>query len=298
MSPGDPRADLARPLVLVTGKGGAGKSTIAWILAAAAARRGKRTLLLRVSIDPGLIDPAMPAPPGPRVTVQSVDGRGSLDEYLGTVLPAPIARRVAGSRIYRRFVAAAPGLRELMLLGKLAYEGRSEAWDTVIVDAPATGHALQMFRMPAAAVVTFGGLVRGEADRVMAQLRDPARTVIVPVTLAEELAVNETLELCAALGELELPIGPIVVNRVHRAPIAAADLLRPAHASALALAALQAGLEEAGWAALNERQIERLRAQTSRRLIRVPFVAAEELGLRELERLRAAFEEQMGAGRS
>jgi len=253
--------------MLVTGKGGAGKSTVAALLAEILRRRGKRVLL-----------------------AGGVDGAAALGEYLGLVLPARLARRVTASSVYRQFVAAAPGLRELMVLGKLAHEARRDtAWDAVVADLPATGHALQMLRMPAVAAATFGGLVRREAERVFAQLRGPG-TVVVPVALAEELAVSETLELCAALAELRLPAGPVVVNRVRHAPCAPDELRAPAGSPPLVVAALRAGREEAAWAEIHRRHLARLRAATRLPIIELPELPVDELGSAELARLAAELE--------
>ncbi len=258
---------LDRRLVLVTGKGGAGKTTVAALLAAILGRRGKRVLLAR-----------------------GLDGAAALGEYLGLVLPRRLARRVTANAIYRQFVAAAPGLRELMALGKLAYEARRDTvWDAVVADLPATGHAVQMLRMPAVAAATFGGLVRREAERVYAQLRGPG-TVVVPVALAEELAVSETVELCAALAELRLPAGPIVVNRVRRAPCAPEELRAPSGSPPLVVAALRAGREEAAWADLHRRHLARLRAAVDLPVVELPELAVDELGPAELDQLAAELE--------
>src|SRR5262249_60155592 len=99
----------------------------------------------------------------------SVDGRAALEEYLGLIIPVKrLLQTVFSSRIYQYFVAAAPGLKELMTVGKIWYEatrqdGGRPAWDTIVVDAPATGHSLQYLRMPPAARAPFGaGLAQRE----------------------------------------------------------------------------------------------------------------------------------------
>jgi anion-transporting ArsA/GET3 family ATPase len=113
----------------------------------------------------------------------AVDGRQSLEEYLGLVVPVRrVLNAVFHSQIYQYFVAAAPGLKELMAVGKVWYEterrdaGGHRHWDLVVVDAPASGHSLQYLRMPRAARDTFGaGLVRREAARVEALLENPLK---------------------------------------------------------------------------------------------------------------------------
>jgi anion-transporting ArsA/GET3 family ATPase len=248
-------------VTFVTGKGGVGKSTIA----AALATRSGRALLVRLGARR-----AEPVP-GPAVSVLDVDGATALGEYLGQALPAALVRRVTESRLYRAFVAAAPGLRELMTVGKILHEARrytgdAPTWSAVVVDTPATGHVVQLLAMPAAAAGAFGGLVRREAERLVAELADPACTRVLPVTVAEPLAVTETLELLEALRALRLPLGPLVVNRVHRAP--AVVPATPPDASPALAAALRCAREESTWAAANRRELERLPAPR----VELPFV--------------------------
>src|SRR5258706_5423803 len=162
---------------------------------------------------------------------------------------------VVGSKLLRHFVAAAPGLKELMTVGKIWYEEqlgstRGRKWDAIVVDAPATGHSLQYLRMPAAAHEAFGpGLVRREARKVLDLLEDPARTAVCPVTTAEEMPVNETREMYAQLCDhLKMPLGVLFVNRMHAAPLAPDEVpAPPAGASSLIVDVLRCGREEAGW---------------------------------------------------
>src|SRR6185369_9996266 len=140
---------------------------------------------------------------------------------------------IFSSPVYQYFVAAAPGLKELMTVGKVWYEAtRAErgkpVWDAVVVDAPASGHSLELLRMPEAARETFGaGLVQREATKIVELLRDTERTAVHMVTLAEETPVTETLETRAQLvGTLGMPPGLVVVNRVHRRRFEAAAVSR------------------------------------------------------------------------
>jgi anion-transporting ArsA/GET3 family ATPase len=246
---------LDRRLLFVTGKGGVGRTTVAGALAAACAARGRRVLLAMIGRDAR----APWALAG--VETEAVDGEAALDQYLGLVLPAALQRRVVRSRVYRRFAGAAPGLRELMTLGKVAWEARRGAWDVVVVDGPPTGHALALLDMPAAAGESFAGLVRSETARIGRELADPAHTAVCLVTLAEELPAQEAEEALAALRARGLALGPLVVNRVHRAPVGPDEVpAAPPGAPALVTHALAAAREEASWAALNRRQLARLRA--------------------------------------
>jgi anion-transporting ArsA/GET3 family ATPase len=231
-------------LTFVVGKGGVGKSTVAAALALRLATRGRRVLLCGVGASP---------PAVPDVALATIDGEAAFGEYLATIVPAALARRLAGARLVRRFVAAAPGLRELMAIGKLAAEERrAGAWDTIVVDTPATGHALELLRMPAAAAAAFGGLVRGEAKRILGQLRAPARAAVWLVSTAEELPARETREAAEEVrARLGMRIEALVINAVRAGPPAPLPAGEPA--DPLAAAALRCGREQERWAARHAR---------------------------------------------
>ena len=213
---------LERRLHFVVGKGGVGKTTVAAALALALARRGQRTLA--VEMDTGARLPALLGGADvPGLRTLSIDGRAALEEYLGLIIPVKrLLATIFSSKVYQYFVAAAPGLKELMTVGKIWYEatrqeGARPAWDAIVVDAPATGHSLQYLRMPQAARETFGvGLVQREATRITELLRDARTTAVHLVTLAEEMPVAETLESRQQLRALGLPLGHVIVNRLHR----------------------------------------------------------------------------------
>jgi anion-transporting ArsA/GET3 family ATPase len=170
------------------------------------------------------------------------------------------------------------------------------------VDAPATGHSLQYLRMPQTALHTFGaGLVRREATRVVGLLQDVRRTTIHIVTLGEDMPVSETLEMHGQLtGELAMPVGRVVVNRVHsrifdEAPIAA---LRRAAAEAderdaqLLGAVAAVAEEESGWAGINAEHVERLRdAVGQQALVLIPFLFREEFGAAEIDEVSRVLEQ-------
>src|SRR5438552_8376516 len=195
---------LEHRLVILSGKGGTGKSVVGTALAMAARARGKRILFIEV-------DAPMPAsrylgeaPVGARETevrpglsmVNLVPAR-VMDEYVREMVKVDLlARRIFASPIYRRFFAAAPGLPELMVLGKImVLEEERTGWprrpryDLIIVDAPATGHGLAFLRVPLVASNAVPvGPVGSNARRILAMLRDPARTALVVVAVPEEMA--------------------------------------------------------------------------------------------------------------
>jgi anion-transporting ArsA/GET3 family ATPase len=312
-----PASVLERRLHFVVGKGGVGKTTVSAALALMLARRGRRTLA--VEMDPGgrlasaldvRADSATPLEVSRDLFLLTVDGRTALEEYLSLIIPVKrLLATIFSSKVYQYFVAAAPGLKELMTVGKIWYETTREesghpAWDAVVVDAPATGHSLQYLRMPQAARETFGaGLVQREATRITDLLRDAATTAVHMVTLAEEMPVTETLEMQAQLtGELGLPLGHVLVNRLHRRRFsetalarlrATAASARPPERALLACVAERAA-EESGWADINASHLERLRAGIGATpIVELPFLFVEEFGRLELEHLSRLVEEGM-----
>lgn len=223
---------LSRRILILAGKGGVGKSVLAAALGWMGAREGKRILLVEmdtVGTLPGLLgSPGGPTyteiPLAPNLSCLHVDGRSGLEEYLQIVLKSKrLAGRIFRSPLYQYFVNVAPGLKELMAVGKiwdlehktLPGTGRPR-YDLFIVDMPATGHAVSYLRMPMAAVQTLKkGFVYREAQKVADLLQDPRKTSFNIVTLPSEMPVNEALELYEkGRFELRLPVGCLFVNQV------------------------------------------------------------------------------------
>lgn len=215
-------------LVIVTGKGGVGRSTITGALARNAARSGERVLAIDASAGNGLAlalgCDAAPTPgrqkklggPAP-VTVLTLDTEAALDEYVRLHLKTPVSPRVLGpvARIFEYVATAAPAVREILTIGKIGHEVKHGPWDLVVVDGPATGHIVELLAAPG----TFGELIgigplATEAAWLSELLADPAMSGLVAVTTAEELPVTETLDLLGRLAaQSSMSVTGLVVNR-------------------------------------------------------------------------------------
>ncbi len=229
---------LSRRLLIVTGKGGTGKTTFAAALGTLAARRGLDTVVVEVGHEPVLprllgnaASPSTgkpqrdPVQMSPHLFTLHIAPQVALTEYLELQLRVrALARLIVGNQAFGRFLDAAPGWRELITLGKLWHltslevDGRPK-WPLLIVDAPATGHGLSFLSVPQVIFETVRlGPLRRHTELVQTLLGDPVQTLVLPVTLPEELPVNETLELCARVRELGLEIGPLFANGVEAPP--------------------------------------------------------------------------------
>jgi anion-transporting ArsA/GET3 family ATPase len=223
---------LQRRLVILSGKGGVGKSVVGTALALAARARGKRILFIEVDAPLPASRYLGEAPVGgreteirPGLSMVNLVPAQVMDEYVReTVRVDLLARRVLGSPIYRRFFAAAPGLPELMVLGKIMMlveeRGgwpRRPRYDLVIVDAPATGHGLAFLRVPlvASSAVPVGP-VGHNARRILAMLRDPGKTALAIVAVPEEMAVVEALEFHRLTrNEMGIEARAFILNACH-----------------------------------------------------------------------------------
>ena len=226
---------LDRRLVVVTGKGGTGKTSVVAALGIAAARTGRRVLLVETGRDevlPRLF--GSPKPAGftgrelrPGLVAMKMDPYEALAEYLGMQLGLRrLVRGVLGNKGFRQLMDASPGWRELITLGKVWHleqqtgAGGGPLHDLIVVDAPATGHGLTLLDVPrVVAAAVRAGPLRRNAERVEAMLRDPAATVLLPVALPEELPARETAELVERVrAGIGIPVDRVVVNAMPAPP--------------------------------------------------------------------------------
>lgn len=215
---------LDRRLLFVTGKGGVGKTAVSAALASLAAQHGRRTLVCEVDAKGDLARFFEAAPTGfeprlvqPNLEVMTFTTEESLREYLKIHLRIPLITKIGPLARSFDFVAnAAPGVREILTVGKVAYEVREDNYDLVVVDASASGHVIgQLAATEAINELVKVGLVRDQTGWMQEILHDPAVTGVVVVTTPEEMPVVETLELVDRLrAETRVALAGVVANRV------------------------------------------------------------------------------------
>jgi arsenite-transporting ATPase len=202
-------------LVVVAGKGGVGKTTVTAVLARAAADAGRRVLVIELDGKPTLAGWL------PDLEVRHISAVSSLEEYLLEHGFGRIARRLAKTGVIEVIGTAAPGIDDLVVLGKIKQLERSGNWDVILVDGPAAGHAVT-FLTAAAGLrdAVRGGPVGEQADDVLAMLGDAERCSIVLVTLPESTPVNELIETADAIhARVGAELGPVIVNRLDAGPL-------------------------------------------------------------------------------
>jgi anion-transporting ArsA/GET3 family ATPase len=217
----------------VTGKGGVGKTSVAAALAHLSARTGARTLVCEMDAK-GSLAAAFDASPlefqareiEPSLHAMAMNTEDSLREYLRLFVKVPFLGRIGPLARTFDFVAdAAPGVKEILAVGKLCYEVRERAYDLVVVDAEASGHIVAQIGAPKViSDLVHVGLVRDQTGWMLDILHDPARTGVVVVTTPEEMPVTETIGLLERL-EPETGVQPtaLVANRVMPAVFDASE---------------------------------------------------------------------------
>jgi anion-transporting ArsA/GET3 family ATPase len=224
--------------VMISGKGGVGRTTVAAALARVAAAAGKRVLLAEATTADRLGRMfGRPEPLGSRVETigpgidaVNITPEIALREYGTLMLHSElVSRALFENRAVRGFLGAIPGLDAYAVLGKVWWhttevvDGRPR-YDLVIFDGPASGHAALMLRIPQAILEAMPkGPLSADARAISDLLHDAGRAAFVIVTLAEELPAREAVELATAVrGDLGVPLGPLIVNAIPTAALGAA----------------------------------------------------------------------------
>jgi arsenite-transporting ATPase len=303
-------------VIIVAGKGGVGKTTTAAALAVAAARAGRRVLLVELEGKSGLaamfgfesISGELEVYPG--LTVLPLAPDDALLEYLESHGLKRMSKRLLQTGALDIVATAVPGMKEILVLGKVKALQREGAFDVIIVDGPAAGHAVTFLLSPKGLLDAVRvGPVLTQAVEVSEMLADPDRAQVMLVTLPEETPVNETAETAEALVDrIGLTLGPLVVNGLYPdRPLAGLTSPEEIRAAAERVGAdgvvADADIDHLARAArfLTRRrrlQIEQLARLTDRldlpRLV-LPFLFASDVGPAELEVLSEALTVGFGA---
>lgn len=233
-----------RRLLIVTGKGGVGKSTLSAALALAAHAQGKRVLCCELGVTrrlPPLLGHHPRDKSGetmeevrPGLYTQAIRPEPAMREYALMKLKfQTIYRAVFENRLVRAFLRMIPSLAETVMLGKVwfevqAKEGRDWRWDMVILDAPATGHGVSLLRVPQTLLETLpAGAMRDDAEHMHRTLTDPKTTSLQIVTIPEETPVVEAIELYGQIRDvLQIPVGKIFLNSFQETRFTEKDAAR------------------------------------------------------------------------
>lgn len=218
----------SRQLIVVTGKGGVGKSTIAAVLARLLAKSGKKVLALEIDPRESLHQLLGSEPSGGRIVridaglaIQNLQPRAVIEGLVREKVPiAMVAKRIVASPMFQHFADGAPGLKEMAILGYAlrTVEGEyKHKADIVVLDAPATGHGASMLAAPLLLADLVGGGQIGEmAGSLAGFIADSERCGVVLTTLAEEMPVQELSELVALLKErIGRPPELVVANGLY-----------------------------------------------------------------------------------
>lgn len=308
----------ASRLVIVAGKGGVGKTTVSAALASAAARRGLSSLIVEVEGKSGLASMFGKEPfsydevvlaegradrsdsnhgPGAAVRARTLTPDDALVEYLQDHAMSRISRRLMSSGALDMVSTAVPGIRDILVLGKVKQLEREETADLLVLDAPAAGHAITFLQAARGLVDAVRvGPINTQARDVLEMLNDPARCQVMLVTLPEETPVNELIETAYSLEDkVGVSLGPVVVNGLYpeiegldvtAEPAAeqAGTNLRAGEASSLQAAAdfrnHRLGLQRA--------QVERLAERLPLPQLHLPFLFDSEIGPAQLDLLAEA----------
>ena len=298
-------------VIVVAGKGGVGKTTMTAALAKMASAAGRSVLIVELegksgitaafgrTGDLGYEEVTLDA----SVRARRLTPDDALIEYLEDHGLRRVSRRLAHSGVLDVVSTAIPGIRDVLVLGKVKQLERDRVADLIVVDAPATGHAITFLTSASGLVgAARGGPLRAQAQDVVDLLSDPARCRVILVTLPEELPVSEAIESAYTLEDKAgVQLGPVIVNACDPEP---AGLRRPvAEVAAAAGVALEPGhldaLERArsfrlARHALSAAQVDRLHRELPLPTLLVPAVETDVIGPAETSLLARALTDAVG----
>ncbi|MGH9169344.1 MAG: ArsA-related P-loop ATPase [Acidimicrobiales bacterium] len=295
-------------LVVVAGKGGVGKTTVSAALARMAADAGLDVLLVALDSagaipslfgtveDFGYEEILLYQGLGGQVRGRVITPDDALLEYLADHGMGRFARRLTSAGLLDIVSTAIPGIREILVLGKVKQLERSVTPDLLILDAPATGHAVRFLTSASGLVdAARGGPLRTQAAEVVEMLHDPSRCQVILVTLPEETPVNELIETAFRLeDEIGIVLGPVVVNAVYETMAVAARPEALASAAGLQLepgeaAKLSAAAEwRLARQSVQSEQLARLEAEMPLPRLTLPYLFAADFGPGEVALLAEA----------
>ena len=210
----------AARLVIVAGKGGVGKTTVTAVIAHAAAAAGLRVLAVDLEGKPVLADLLTASDRPSTIDVITITAPEALADYLDAHGLKRVSKRLATSGIIDVVATAAPGIDDIVVLGKLKQLERGDAYDLIVVDGPAAGHAVTFLLAARGLMDTVrSGPIRTQAEDVLEMFADPHRCQVILVGLPETTPVNELIETAYAVEEkVGVQLGPVVVNGVDPGP--------------------------------------------------------------------------------
>ena len=307
----------ASRVIIVAGKGGVGKTTVTAALARAAARQGRRALIVEVEGKSGLarmfgaddlgydeitLAEAGDPPGSADVRARTLTSDEAMLEYLESHGLSRVAKRLVSSGAIDTLATAAPGIKDILVLGKVKQLERDTDVDLIVLDAPAAGHAITFLRSARGLLDAVKvGPIHNQAAEVMEMLTDADRCQVVLVTLPEETPVNELIETAYNLeDQVGVALGPVVVNGLY--PDRPGLAVDPVTAAAEAGVGLREGEAEALAAAadfrrhrveLQTEQVARLAEELPLPQLRLPFLFGAELGPSELDLLAERLVDQL-----
>lgn len=313
-------------VIIVAGKGGVGKTTVVAALAVVAARSGLSVLIAEVEGKSGLSKAfgvndleyeEIVLSKG--ISARTLTPDAALSEWLQGNGFGRIARRLSASGILEIVATAVPGMKDILVLGKIKSLEQSKAFDLILVDAPAAGHAVSFLTSPLGLLQAVGvGPIKAQASDVVAMLSDSTRAQVMLVTTPEETPVSEAIETAFTLEDrVGIALGPIVVNGTYGTESEVTAQFKPTNQSVFDHAAITESISvdaqlcgislnyneiknivdaiafQSARGVVQSHQVERLRKSLPIPQLRLPYLFDGEIGFKQIEKLADALESQI-----